>query len=171
MSTSTKTKHFPTHLRDLVTESRDKIRTVPLAWTHANPGSSGRSGRNRRERKRRRFIKRFGDSDLDKIGIRNGLPEEIIQHILGFCPTIYELWMNELALLRRRKLRRELVNRTKGKHKNSCTPWSTTERGNKDGLFVVIRCNGIGSRDLNLPIVVPRCTISVKGNLLQLCYR
>lgn len=67
------------------------------------------SGCEKRKRKRRAFIRRFGDNTLTEKGVRNGLPTEIIFHILGFCPSIHREKVSN-----RRKRYREFLLKRKG---------------------------------------------------------
>lgn len=90
----------------------------PRRFTHAQ----------RREYNRQKLVKRFGDEDLTKKGLVNGLPEEIIQHILGYVPSVHKFWSDEVAKIRRRKLRKELSSRAKNKYPNSRAPWRTQKR-------------------------------------------
>ncbi len=84
-----------------------------------------------RRRYRQAKLKRlFGDDKLTKKGIRNGLPTEVIHHILGFVPSISQMWAHERRMQVRRILRSNIRSRVNRRFPMSRTPWSESVRRN-----------------------------------------
>ena len=101
-----------------ITEGIQEVYSTSPAkrWTHAA----------RRKHNRNRLLALFGSSKLTALGIRNGLPAEVIQHILGFTPSVYELWQDEIRRMRRR-MRRESIWKRRGVSQPETT-FSNTRR-------------------------------------------